>query len=130
MTLKPSIRLASLLAAMHCCAIYLVLSQPIPEKFWIAALVLADMVHTIMRHALLMSPSSVVFLKVDGNECTLFLKNGREVRSALLDSTYVSPYLTILNLKEKKRLFSRSVIIASDAVDREEFRALRVRLEI
>lgn len=128
MTLRPSIRLASLLAAMHCGAIYLVLALPIPAKLWMAALMVISLVHTIMRHALLASPSSAVFLKMEGETCLLILKNGREVRGTLLGSTYVSPYLTLLNLKERKKLLSHSVIILPDAVDREEFRALRVRL--
>ena len=127
MTLRPSIRLACLLAAMHCGAIFLVLLLPVPAKLWIAALMMISMLHTIMRHALLASPSSPVFLNMEG-DARLVLKNGREARCTLLESSYVSPYLTVLNLREKKRLFSRSVIIFPDAVDREEFRQLRVRL--
>ncbi len=128
MTLRPSFRLAGLLAGMHCGAIFLIVLLPVPAKFWMAALMMISMVHTIMRHALLASPASAVFLKMEGDVCLIVLKNGREARSTLLDSTYVSPYLTILNLREKKNPFSRSVIILPDAVDREEFRQLRVRL--
>lgn len=129
MILKHSIRLAVGLAAMHMGALTLIaLLLPVPAKFWLEALVIVSMVHAIMHHALLMSPASVVFLKVEGNNCTLALKSGKEERCMLLDSTYVSPYLTVLNLRKRKSLLARSIVIAPDAIDREEFRQLRVRL--
>lgn len=127
-TLKPSSSLAVLLASAHCSAIALVLFLPIESKFWLVALLAFSMIHSIMRHALLVFPGSPLSLKMEEGSCTLVLRGGVEKHCTLLGSTYVSPFLTVLNLREKGKLLMRSIVILPDSVDREEFRKLRVWL--
>ena len=128
MNLKPSVQLAMLLASSHAGAVILVLYLSIPAKIALVILLVIGMIHAIRHHALLARPSSTVFLKIDEGLCQIALKDGSRLRCTVLGSTYVSPWLTALNLKEEGKRFIRSVVILPDALDSETYRRLRVLL--
>ena len=46
----------------------------------------------------------------------------------VLGSTFVTPWLTVLNLRSPEQRLARHVVILPDAVDRDAFRRLRVWL--
>lgn len=141
--LKPSRRLGIVLGFAHFAAIVLVwpLMLPLSVKLTGSTLLVISLVFYLWRYALLRSPDSVSSLEVtDEMVCTLNTCDGGQITCALLGSSFVAPYLTVLDLKPLKtdrtdksprglsRYFSRSVIILPDGINPEEFRQLRVLL--
>ena len=140
---KPSTRLAVMLSFAHLSAIVLLwpLMLPTAVKLTGSALLVVSLVFYLRRYALLRSPDSVSGLELtDDMVCILETQGGERIACALLGSSFVAPYLTVLELKPLKldldaespgrwrRFFSRSVVILPDGIDPEEFRQLRVLL--
>ncbi|MEO8767848.1 MAG: protein YgfX [Nitrosospira sp.] len=147
--LKPSMRLAVMLSLAHFSAIGLLwpLMLPATVKLTGSVILALSLFFYLRRYALLRSPESVVGLKLsDEMACTLELRSGERITCTLLGSSFVAPYLTVLELKPQKlrellqslippvspkplrRFFPRSVVILSDGIDTEKFRQLRVLL--
>lgn len=140
--LKPSMRLATMLSFAHFSAIGLLwpLLLPVSAKLAASAILLASLVFYLKRYALLRSPDSISSFRLsDDMACTFETQRGDRVVCALLGSSFVAPYLTVLELKPLeiesadspkswRRFFSRSVVILPDGIDPEEFRQLRVLL--
>jgi toxin CptA len=114
---------------------------PLSVKLVGSTLLVISLVFYLRRYALLRSPDSVSGLEVtDEMACTLNTRDGGQVACSLLGSSFVAPYLTVLDLKPIKtdridkslrrlnRYFSRSVVILPDGINPEEFRQLRVLL--
>ena len=104
--LKPSRRLAVVLSFSHFIAIGLLwpLTLPIMMKLTGSAMLAASLALYIRYFALLTSPQSVRGLKLtldstDTLTCTLETQRGDYVACALLGSSFVAPYLTVLELK-------------------------------
>ena len=153
--LKPSMRLVMILSLAHFSAIGLLwpLMLPAAAKL-IGSIILAlSLFFHLKRYALLCSPASVTGLELSNEmTCTLELKCGERIACDVLGSSFVAPYLTVLELKPLKTLdsgepipsptspilftprprprmlFGRSVAILPDGIDAEEFRQLRVLL--
>ena len=153
--LKPSMRLAVILSLAHFSAIGLLwpLMLPVAAKFIGTVILAASLVFYLRHYALLRSPQSVTGLELsDEMTCTLELLRGERIACTVLGSSFVAPYLTVLELKPLKileprepmqpltppvllaplpplRKFSgRSVVILPDGIDAEAFRRLRVLL--
>ena len=147
--LKPSMRLAVMLSLAHFFAIGLLwpLMLPTAVKLTGSILLALSLFFYLRRYALLRSPESVMGLELsDEIACTLELRNGERIACTLLGSSFVAPYLTVLELKPQKlqgllqslippvslkplrRSLPRSVVILPDAIDTEKFRQLRVLL--
>ncbi|MDN5882611.1 MAG: hypothetical protein L0H75_09220 [Nitrosospira sp.] len=135
--LKPSMRLAVVLSLAHFSAIGLLwpLMLPTAVKLMGSAILALSLVFYVRHYALLRSPGSVVGLELsDEMACTLETRRGTRIPSALLGSSFVAPYLTVLEFKPLdspkpwRRVFSRSLTILPDGIDAEEFRQLRVLL--
>jgi toxin CptA len=143
---RPSIRLAAMLSFAHASATGLLwpLILPAAAKLAGSAILAASLVFYLKRNALLRSPDSVIGLELSHKmACTLETQNGERIMCAVLGSSFVAPYLTVLELQPLKldayagspanqkpwrKCFSRSVVILPDGVDPEEFRQLRVLL--
>ena len=100
----------------------------------IAALALSLAIY-LRHYALRTSPGSITSLALaDDMTCTLQTRRGQRIACALLGSSFVAPYLTVLELKPLAparwwhKLGAYSVVILPDAIDSEEFRRLRVLL--
>ncbi|SEO67747.1 protein YgfX [Nitrosovibrio sp. Nv6] len=141
--LKPSARLAVMLSFAHFSAIGLLwpLVLPVSVKLAGSAMLAASLIFYLRRYVLLRSPDSVTGFELsDEMACMLETRRGERIACALLASSFVAPYLTVLELKPMKpadarfselprrSVFSRSVVILPDAIDPEEFRQLRVLL--
>lgn len=135
--LKPSPRLAILLILAHVAAIGLLWPLALPE--WVKAsasvLLALSLVLYLRRYALLRSPRSIVRMEVkDDMIFTLETRSGARFDCALLESSFVAPWLTVLELKPVKpgsmwqRFASYSITILPDGINAEEFRQLRVLL--
>ena len=73
--------------------------------------------------------TSIVAIEITDRENAAVLMNGRGWRDAhVLDSTYVSALLTVINLREPRHKRARHVIIVPDNINTEDFRKLRVYL--
>lgn len=76
------------------------------------------------------SKAAIVSISIHPDcHCELQTKDGERHEAALLGTSFVAPYLTVLNLKPLGRRLARHVVIMPDAVDSEIFRKLRVRLK-
>jgi len=139
--LKPSRRLGAALSFAHFTAIGLLwpLALPVMVKLMGSMLLAASLALYVRYFALLTSPGSVRGLELglessDQITCTLETQRGDRVACALLGSSFVTPYLTVLELKPlelrklRQRFSHRSVVILPDGIDAEEFRQLRVLL--
>ncbi len=129
--LKPSTTLTVILCVAHFATIGLWWQLSIPADFKLIGtlLFLVSLVLYCRHHALLASPKSIVAFKLnDAMECTLETKNGKRITCEILGSTFVAPYLVVLNLKPLNGRSSRSVTILADTIDAGLFRQLRILL--
>lgn len=146
--LNPSIRLAIILGMAHFTAIGLLwpLTLPVSVRLAGSVILLASLILYLRHHVMLRSPRSVLGFEVsDDMVCLLQTKEGN-IACLILGSTFVAPYLTVLELKpvesrlgnpktgvagwwrEHRKYSPRSVVILPDAIDTEAFRQLRVLL--
>lgn len=147
--LKPSRRLAAMLSVAHFAAIGLLwpLILPVSAKLAGSAMLVVSLVFYLRRYALLRSPDSVMNIELSEEMiCTLETRRGDRIVCTLLGSSFVAPYLTLLELKplkrqestklpppsgrpkRRRRFFARSIVILPDGIDAEQFRQLRVLL--
>lgn len=129
--LKPSLYLVVALTATHAgaAAVLIPLSMPIWAKLAIAGAIGASLVQTLWREALLKSGTSLVAVELRGaSSLAVQTRNGQWHDARLLGTTYVTPLLTVLNLKLAGRLMARHVVIVPDNTDADDFRRLRVLL--
>lgn len=83
----------------------------------------------LARQAALRAAEAIVELEVSERGRLSFLTRRGEWRACeLLGSTYVSPRLTVLNLKPEGGRYARHVVLLPDNVDEREFRRLRTWL--
>lgn len=140
LNLEPgrSLWLGVLLLLAHGGSLGVLFLVPLPVyAAWAAALiVLASMAWGIRRHALRLDRNAIVRLVWDADDAWLLVTAaGRELAAVLMTSSYVHPWLAVLNFQTEgtgvRRLWRRrSVVLLPDALDAESFRRLRVRLRI
>lgn len=128
---KPSYWLAIILSLAHLAAAVilwtLVLSLGI--KLTVTVALIISLIYYLRQDALLTANSAVIAFELsDEMQCTLTTRSGESIVCSILSSTFVAPYLTVLNLKPAEKLFMFSVVILPDSINAEEFRQLRVWL--
>ena len=105
------------------------LDVAIEVKLFIALAIVVSLGHVLHRHALLMSSASVRELEVhDREHASIRSKDGRWRDAQILGTTYVSPLMTVINLRMGKWKWTRHVIVVGDNMDAEDFRQVRVIL--
>jgi toxin CptA len=98
-------------------------------KLALTLLLAASAVFYVRRDALLAAADSIVAVEVEADRtCGVQLKSSEWRECVLLDTSFVSPYFTILNLKRKNAWFARHVVILPDSLSKDEFRRSRVWL--
>lgn len=130
-TLKPSRQLAIALTGAHlgAAATLFPLDIFLWTKLGFAMVVAISLAATIRRHALLASRTAVVAVELhELDRAVLQTRNGLWHDARLLETTYVSPFLSVLNLRITGRLVPRHMLIVKDNVDPEDFRRLRAWL--
>lgn len=128
---KPSYRLAAILSLAHLAAAGLLwlLELPLGINAIAAVALVFSLIYYLRQDALLTANDAVEFLELSGEmQCTLTTRSGESMGCSILGGTFVTPYLTVLNLKSAGKYFTRSVVILPDGIDIEEFRQLRVWL--
>ena len=135
--LGSSLRLALMLGLAHVSAISLLwpLILPVAAKLAATAALAISLVIYLRNYALRNSPGSITSLALaDDMTCTLETRRGERIACALLGSSFVAPYLTVLELKPLNKigwwhkLCARSIVILPDSIAAEDFRQLRVLL--
>lgn len=129
--LEPSVRLGVMLSLAHFAAIGMLwpLALPLAVKLLGTTLLAASLLFYLRSYALLRSPRSVVALELSEEmACTLETQHGERIICTLQGSSFVAPYLTVLNFKLSGKFFTRSIVILADSIDAEQFRQLRVLL--
>lgn len=126
----PSRRLAATLILAYSVAMLALLPLSLPAWALIplCLLLLFSLWLHLRQVAWLSSPSAVVKLKLEGEVLELTLRNKQQRTEQILPSSFVSPFLTILNLRGDS-YWPRSVIILPDCMDSDSFRQLRVGLK-
>jgi toxin CptA len=129
--LAPSRRLAWLLGVSHAGA--LLLSWITAVEWWLSLVLslaaLGSLRHALRYQALRSAPGALIGLELrpDGSAAVQDQRGcWREAR--LLRSSFVSPWLTILNLTLAGARLRRSVLVAPDSLQAGEFRRVRVWL--
>jgi toxin CptA len=130
LVLKPSYLLAIILASAGLGAIAILASVPLPliaRVFLIFAVVAATVYH--IMNILLWLPWSLDKLELNGKgELHVSRRDGKTQAVHILPSSFVMPYLTILNLAIRGTKWHRSMLVMPDRVENEAFRQLRVWL--
>ncbi len=129
--LKPSLQLTVILGFAHLsitCLLW-VMTLSIFIKLLGTIFLLISMWLYSRYFALLLSAKSIVSFELsEAMLCTIKTRSGEHFDCKILGSSFVSPYLLILNLKPLDRFFVRNLIILNDAINTEKFRKLRVLL--
>ena len=129
--IKPSLQLVILLSLVHFVATGLLwtLALTLGIKAIGTFVLIISLIYYLKQDALLTANNAVVaFALSDEMQCALTTRSGESIACSILGSTFVAPYLTVLNLKPVENFFTRSVVILPDSMDAEEFRQLRVWL--
>jgi len=115
--------------AAHLGAVLAVLPLDLPLEIKIGLLaILAISMFVVLRSKGLANVKNLTWK--EGNEWVLELGDGSQYETHLLPSSYVSPWLVVLNFEKTNESKKRSVTLFRDALDPESFRRLRVRLGI
>lgn len=128
---KPSRSLAIVLAGVHCGAVALVgmVAFPLWLKVVVSAVIVASGALYVAKDALRTLPQSIVGAEIEEEgRCTIETRNGVRKGCRLLGSSFVAPYLTVLNFKPDGEFFVKSMALLPDGIDGEDFRRLRVLL--
>ena len=129
--LKPSRRLTIILSLAHFAAAGALWSLALSFAVKLAgvAILVISLIYYLRKDSLLSAKDAVAAFELsDEMQCTLTTQSGESIVCAIQGSTFVAPYLTVLNLKPENRFFTRSVVIFPDSIDAEAYRRLRVLL--
>ena len=129
--ITPSVMLATALVVLHLAAGGLLWLVPIPAlgKVVFTLAIAVSLVYFMARDALLHAPHSIVALEIrDAGGISVQTRNGEWLDCHLLDSSTVSPRLTIVNFRPRGRWAARRVILVPGNVDPRDFRRLRMWL--
>ena len=130
-SLHPSRTLIVVISAGHFLALTLVwpLALPLSIKLALCAVLTASYLFYLWQQR---AQNSRVIqqlkLRSEG-DAKLQTRGGEWVVGKILATSYVSPYLTILNIKLTTRRFATHLVLFPDAIDAEDYRKLRVWLK-
>ena len=129
--LTPSRLLAAVLILAHAAAIVVVVMVELPQwlKVVAIALLIAQCAVVVRRQALLRGANAATAIEITSDH-----RINVESRSAgwceyeVLGSSYVAPYLTVLNLRQSGTRVAKHVLLLPDSLNTDDFRKLRVWL--
>lgn len=130
-SIGPSRHLMVLLCLAHAAAAAACLAAdaPIGLKIIVVVLIGASGALSLYGPALLRSPTAIIALEIiEGGALSFQTRNGEWHKGTLLASSFVAPYLTVLNVKSPGKALTRHIVIMADSIASDEFRRLRVLL--
>jgi toxin CptA len=129
-SLKPSRLLAAILTLAHAGAIAIVLMVDIPlvaSLIAIALLLLNSML--VGRRSLMRDADAPAAIEITSDhKLNMQTASSGWCEYDVLGCTYVTTYLTIINLRQAGSRFARHVTLLPDSLHAEDFRKLRVWL--
>lgn len=131
LNLQPSILLASIIGFVVLMMGLVLIFLPLSAAFkWpLLVLIVIASIHSIRRYALLTSATAVTHLSLaQTSKLQLTYKDGTQAEVRVLESSFVSPYLTALNLREVETGRRLSILLLPDSAESNGFRQLRVWL--
>ena len=129
--LSPSLWFAGMLTAMHAMALTLIWLLPFDLWLKIVAvlLILTSLIYHVRRDAMRTSRNAILALKISPEcRCSVQVRSGDWFEAQLLSTSFVSHYLTILNLRFDHARLVQHIVMLPDAIEAEQFRQLRVLL--
>jgi len=129
--LQPSYRLVTILSLAHLITAGFLwpLALPLEVKVIIVVLLIISLLYYLRKDALLSANDAVIALQLKEDMCCIVTtRSGQSITCSILGSTFVAPYLTVMNLQPAGKFFMRSVVILPDSIKVHEFRRLRVWL--
>jgi hypothetical protein len=129
--LRPSWSLAVALNAVHAgaAATLLHLDLSLELKLAGAAAVLASLCHAVWRNALLRGHRAIIALEIDDQENgAICARDGIWHEVKVLGTSYVTPRLTVINIRRAGARLPLHVLLTTDNVDPDDFRKIRVLL--
>ncbi len=126
---RRSIALLALFALIHSSALFILVAEPL---HWVIHLVFipavfASFIYSLRRYVFFIDRRSVIrcWREMDGNWCIQF-RNGHVCSANLLENSFRSRYLMLLNFKVTGRRFPIVLPLAFDSASKDVFRKLRV----
>jgi len=129
--LKPSRQLLGILVMAHGLALAMVLLVALPPgaKAAAAALVSLSAYYYARREALRVASDAIIALHLGAaRACTLETVEGACWEGDVLNTSFVSARLAIVNVRLAEKRTVRHVVVLSDTLAMEDFRRLRVLL--
>ena len=133
--LRTVLRRSRILTAAFACAHLIAgfalvpLDVPLAAKLLTSVAIVASLIHAVRRYAWLRSRTAIVALELKDREtANVQFKVGTWHEARVLGTSYVSPLLTVVNVRVKGGRFAKHVLIVRDNVDPDDFRQLRVIL--
>jgi toxin CptA len=130
-TISPSVLIAFAISAVHVPAAVILWLLPIPVVVQPAMTMVCaiSLIFFMARDAALHAPGSIVAFELrESGAIACQTRNGDWVECTLLGSTFVSPQMTVVNLRPRGGHRSRAVILVPDNIDPRDFRRLRIWL--
>ncbi|MCF6337787.1 MAG: hypothetical protein L3J84_07515 [Gammaproteobacteria bacterium] len=125
--------LVGLLTAGHLGAIAVLfpLDLSMMTKIGIAVVLLVSLTIAIRKQPGRIGEGGVQILTWQtDDEWVLETADGTQIKASLHESTYVHPWLVVLNFRRENQRSLLTFTLAPDALDKETFRELRVRLKV
>lgn len=130
-SLNGSRWLVGILSAAHAAAAASIVVADLPTwvKGVLLLLVAASWAVALHGPALRRGGKAIVALELaEDGRLSFQTRAGEWHEATLLESSFVAPYLTVLNLQLDGQRFLRYVVIVPDAIGTEDFRRIRVWL--
>ncbi len=127
----PSVLIAIAVSAVHVAAAGVLWLVPIPVVGKAVAIlaIAVSLIYFMARDAALHAAHSIVALELrESGEIACQTRYGEWLDCELLGSSYVSPHMTVVNLRPLGWRLTRKVILVPDNVDARDFRRLRMWL--
>ena len=123
--------IATAICAVHLAAGSVLWLVPIPVlgKVVMTFIIAISLIYFMARDAALHAAHSIVALELrEDGEIACQVRSGEWIECELLGATYVSPHMTVVNLRPQGLMQMRRVILVPDNIDPRDFRRLRIWL--
>lgn len=129
--LRPSYQLALIQVTAHAASgvVTILLHVPLAAKLAISFLIGVSLVHALSHHAFRRGSSALVAIELRENgTIAVQTRDGTWRDVHMLGTSYVTPLLTVLNMKLDGFRFTRHLVVMPDMIEADDYRQLRVRL--
>ena len=130
--LTPSRQLALVFVFAHLATAATLLPLDIESglRLLLNAAILASLAHSVWRHALLRGSHSSVEIEIANRGAGAVRdRNGEWHEVDILGTSYVTPWLTVLNVRLRLSGRPRHILLVPDSIGADDFRHVRVLLK-